>query len=129
MLGNEEIVLMLGTRCILYGSSTVRSEREPLYRRPNVVLNEQGLPHSSERRQLKKLVYESKIRFDTWNIETLNDKSWEVVGVMNDQKIDILCLQETKWSRERSWEINGFKLWYTGKVNGRIDVGIIADNE
>ena len=113
----------------LYGSSTVRSEREPLHRRPDVVLNEQGLPLSSEQRRLKKLVHENKIRFGTWNIGTLNNKSWEVVGVMNDRKINILCLQETKWSGEKSREINGFKLWYTGKVNGRNGVGIIADEE
>ena len=48
---------------------------------------------------------------------------------MSKCKINILCLQETKWVEEKSREIkvNGSKLWYTGKVNGRNDVGIIVD--
>ncbi|KAI9111187.1 hypothetical protein K1719_017798 [Acacia pycnantha] len=42
----------------------------------------------------------------------------------------LLKIQETKWSGERSRrEINGFKLWYTRKVNGRNGIGIITDNE
>ena len=63
----------------------------------NVLLVEQGVPHSIEGRRMKKVVQDSKIRFSTWNIGTLKDKSWEVVGVMRDRKINILCLQETKW--------------------------------
>ena len=48
---------------------------------------------------------------------------------MRDRKINILCLQETKWLGEGSQEINGCKLWYTRKVNGRKGVGIIANNK
>ena len=58
----------------------------------NVLLVEQGVPHSIEGRWMKKVVQDSKIRFSTWNIGTLKDKSWEAVGVMKDRKINILCL-------------------------------------
>ncbi|XP_054785632.1 uncharacterized protein LOC129292133 [Prosopis cineraria] len=113
----------------LHGSSTVISELEPLHRRPDVVLNEQGLPRHSGRTRLKKLVHKSKIRFGTWNVGTLNCKSVEVVGVMIQRKINILCLQETKWRGEEAKDIQGFKLWYTGKVSARNGVGIIIDKE
>ena len=67
------------------------------------------------------------MRFSMWNIGTLRGKAWEVIGVMRDRKINILCLQETKWVGEKSKDIDGYKLWYTGKVNHRNGVGIIAD--
>ena len=59
-----------------------------------------------------------------WNFE---GQSLEVIGVMRDRKINILCLQETKWVGGKSKNIDGYKLWYTGKVNHRNDVDIIAD--
>ncbi|XP_028796772.1 craniofacial development protein 2-like [Neltuma alba] len=118
--------LLLGSD-VLYGSSTVRSEQHCC---PNVVLNEQGLPYSYGRRQLKKLVYESKIRFSTWNVRTLYGKSREVVEVMGKRKINILCLQETKYVGKKAFEFtNRFKLWYTGKVGTRNGAVIIIDNE
>ena len=50
---------------------------------------------------------------------------------MSKRKINILYLQETRWAGEKSREIkvDGSKPWYTGKVNGRNGVGIIADKE
>ena len=46
-----------------------------------------------EKGYVKKQVNESKIRFSTWNIGTLRGKTWEVIGVMRDRKINILCLK------------------------------------
>ena len=57
----------------------------------------------------------------------MRGKSWEVIEVMRDRKINILCLQETKWVEEKAKDIGGYKLWYTGKVSHRNDVGIIMD--
>ena len=76
---------------------------------------------------IKKQVNECRIRFSTWNIGTLKGKAWEVIGVMRDRKINILCLQETKWVGEKAKDIDGYKLWYTGKVSHRNDVSIIVD--
>ena len=42
---------------------------------------------------------------------------------MKDRKINILCLQETKWVGI----IDGYKLGYTSKVSHMNGVGIIVD--
>ena len=89
----------------------------------------QELSNSYRTGYIKKQVHESKIRFSTWNVGTLKDKSWEVMRVMRDRKINILCLQETKWVGEKARDIGGYKLWYTGKVSYRNGIGIIADEE
>lgn len=85
------------------------------------MLNRQELPHSNRQGQLKNLVHESKISFGSWNIGMLNGKSFDVAQVMSKHKINILCLQKTRWIGEKSKEkkVNGSKLWYRGKVNGK----------
>ena len=121
-----------------YGSSTV-SKQEPLHRCPDVVLNEQGFSRFRERTRVNKLVHKVKgkgrsdrrLRFGTWNIGTLTGKSMEVVDTMTRRKINIMCLQETKWvgAKARELDTSGFKLWYTGKVKNRNGVGIIVDKQ
>ena len=83
---------------------------------------------------IKKQVNECRIRFSMWYIGILG-KTWEVIGVRRDRKINILCLQETKWVGEKSKDIDGYKFWYTDsykfwytdKVSSRNGVGIILD--
>ena len=87
----------------------------------------QGLAHSPGRRQIRNQVLKSMIRFSTWNIRALKNKSWEVVGVMRNTKINILCLHETKWVGVKTNDIGGYKLWYTS--SSRNGVGIIVDKE
>ena len=121
-----------------YCSSTV-SKQEPLHRCPDVVLNEQGFSRFRERTRVNKLVHKGKgkgrsdkrLRFGTWNIGTLTGKSMEVVDTMTRRKINIMCLQETKWvgAKARELDASGFKLWYTGKVKNRNGVGIIVDKQ
>ncbi|KAL5153310.1 Craniofacial development protein 2 [Glycine soja] len=115
----------------LHGSSTVSKEQGPLHRRPDVVKSKQGFPHFRERVWVKKLVHDRRIRFGTWNIDTLTGKSMEIVDVMVRRKINFMCLQETKWTGEKAKELDnsGFKLWYTGKIRSRNGVGIIVDKE
>ena len=72
---------------------------------------------------IKKQVNECRIRFSTWNSEILKGKAWEVICVMMDRKINILCLQETKWVGEKDKYIDGYKFWYTDKVSRRNGVG------
>ena len=76
---------------------------------------------------IKKQVNECRIRFSTLNSGTLKGKAWEIIGVMKDKKINILCLQETKWVGEKAKGIDSYKLWYNDKVGSRNDVGIILD--
>lgn len=70
-------------------------------------------------RAVKKLVHESNIKFDSWNIETLNSKSFEVAQIMSKHKINILYFLETTKEGSREMKVNGSKLWCTGKINGR----------
>ncbi|KAM2890269.1 hypothetical protein COP2_008711 [Malus domestica] len=53
----------------------------------------------------------------------------EVVEVMVRRRINIMCLQETKWvgSKAKDLENSGFKLWYSGTNRTRNGVGIIVD--
>ncbi|RXI01051.1 hypothetical protein DVH24_001285 [Malus domestica] len=86
------------------------------------------------RGRLKKLgqkgrVQESRMRLGTWNIGTLTGKSMEVVEVMVRRRINIMCLQETKWVglKAKDLENSGFKLCYSGTNRTRNGVGIIVD--
>ncbi|KAM1110894.1 hypothetical protein ACFX19_010231 [Malus domestica] len=74
-------------------------------------------------------VQESRMRLGTWNIGTLTGKSMEVVEVMVRRRINIMCLQETKWVglKAKDLENSGFKLWYSGTNRTRNGVGIIVD--
>jgi len=37
------------------------------------------------------------LRFASWNIETLTSKSLELVKVLHKCKVNIACIQKTKW--------------------------------
>ncbi|KAM2452819.1 hypothetical protein PS2_010187 [Malus domestica] len=53
----------------------------------------------------------------------------EVVEVMVRRRINIMCLQATKWVglKAKDLENSGFKLWYSGTNRTRNGVGIIVD--
>ncbi|XP_056685835.1 uncharacterized protein [Spinacia oleracea] len=72
----------------------------------------------------------SRMRFGTWNIGSLTGRLVEVVEVMR-RRINILCLQDTKWVGNKAREIApwGYKLWYSGKTRGRNGVGILIDRD
>ncbi|PKA67201.1 hypothetical protein AXF42_Ash004693 [Apostasia shenzhenica] len=117
----------------LYCLNTAKNGQGPLHRRPGVVKNEQGSPHHGQMR-VKKLVHHtrtqvSRIRLGTWNIGSQTGKLMELVDIMIHRKINILCLQETKWVGEKAKEIDGlgFKLWYSDKNKNKNGVGIILD--
>ena len=69
------------------------------------------------------------IRLATWNIGTLTSKSIELVDTMKRMRVNIACLQETKWKGKKAKDIDGFKLWYTGEANNKNGVGIIVDKD
>ena len=102
---------------------------DPLHRRPDVMEFKQGFPHRVGPMRVKKLVQNVKYRLGTWNIGTLTGKLFELVDTMIRRKINVLCLQETKWVGEKAREIkkSGFKLWYIGRDKHRNGVGIIVD--
>jgi hypothetical protein len=99
----------------------VTSERGPdrhhlsdaLHWRPDVVSNEQGSSHLTRRvRRARKLVEESRIRLGSWNVGSLTGKLKELVDTAIKRRVNILCVQETKWTGQKTKEVEniGFKL-------------------
>jgi hypothetical protein len=121
-----------------WNPNMVTSERGPdrhhlsdaLHRRPDVVSNEQGFSHLTRRvRGARKLVGESRIRLGSWNVGSLTGKLRELVDTVIRRRVNILCVQETKWTGQKAKEVENtcFKLWYTGKERSRNDVSILID--
>jgi hypothetical protein len=78
-----------------------------------VVKNEQGSSHLTRRmRRVKKLAEPNSLRVDTWNVGSLTGKFREIVDTMIRRRLNILCVQETKWKRQKAKEVEdtGFKL-------------------
>jgi exonuclease III len=46
------------------------------------------------------------------------------------QRVNILCVQETKWKGQKAKEVKDtdFKLWYTGNTSIKNGVGIVLNN-
>jgi hypothetical protein len=101
-----------------------------LHRRPGVVKNEQGSSHLTRRmRRVRKLAEPSRLRVVTWNVGSLTGKLREIVDTMIRRRVNILCVQETKWKGQKVKEVEatGFKLWYTGTTANKNGVGIVLD--
>ena len=57
----------------------------------------------------------SLVRMGTLNIGTMTGRGRELVDLMERRKVDILCLQETKWKGSKARNIGGgCKLFYNG---------------
>ncbi|XP_070048592.1 uncharacterized protein [Nicotiana tomentosiformis] len=68
-------------------------------------------------------------RVGSWNIWTLTGKSIELAKILHRRKINIACVQETRWVGNRAQETHGFKLWYSWRVRGKNGVGILVDKD
>jgi exonuclease III len=53
----------------------------------------------------------------------------ELVDIMIRRRVNILCVQETKWNGQHAKEVEdtGFKLWYTGNTSTKNGVDIALD--
>ena len=103
---------------------------DALHRRPGVVKNEQGSSHLTRRmRRVRKLAEPIRLRVGTWNVGSLTGKLREIVDTMIRRRVNILCVQETKWKGQKAKEVEdtGFKLWYTGTTANKNGVGIVLD--
>ncbi|XP_063597221.1 uncharacterized protein LOC134773906 [Penaeus indicus] len=57
----------------------------------------------------------------------MTGKSKELVDMMERRKLDILCVQETRWKGSEARELGaGYKLFYHGEVSGRNGVGVVV---
>ena len=80
-----------------------------------------------KRRQQKAV---TPVKVGTLNVGTLTGRSMELVDMMERRKINVLCLQETKWKGQKAREMdNGYKLYYNGVDGRRNGVGIVLDPE
>ena len=101
-----------------------------LHRRPGVVKNEQGSSHLTRCvRRARKLVEPTKIRIGSWNVGLLTGRLIELVDTAIRRRVNILCVQETKWKGQKAKEVDntGFKLWSTGTTANRNGVGVLID--
>uniref|UniRef100_A0A1S4BZ73 Craniofacial development protein 2-like n=1 Tax=Nicotiana tabacum TaxID=4097 RepID=A0A1S4BZ73_TOBAC len=71
----------------------------------------------------------SRMRIGSWNIGTLTGKSIELGKILQKRKINIACVQETRWKGTRARDVDGFKLWYSGSDEGKNEVGILVDRD
>ncbi|GAB0089080.1 hypothetical protein DMENIID0001_035590 [Sergentomyia squamirostris] len=75
-----------------------------------------------------------KVRVASWNVGSMTSKSEELEDVMKRRRIDILCVQETKWRNDRVdrarflTSTHTYKLYYYGVSNDRNGVGIILSS-
>ena len=70
------------------------------------------------------------VRVGTLNVGTMNGKGRELADVMERRKVDILCVQETKWKGSKARNIGGgFKLFYHGSDGRRNGVGVILKED
>ena len=75
------------------------------------------------------------LRIGSWNVGTMNQKSYQLEDVMIRRRIHILCVQETKWrnqsnkSRFLDTRTKEYKIHYHGIENQRNGVGIILSAE
>ncbi|KAG5602032.1 hypothetical protein H5410_033402 [Solanum commersonii] len=68
-----------------------------------------------------------KLRVRSWNISSLTGKSIELVKILKKRKINIVCVQETRWIGAKARDVDGFKLWYSGGSRDRNGVDILVD--
>jgi hypothetical protein len=69
-----------------------------LHLRPGVVKNEQGSSHFPRWvRRVRKLAEPTRIRLGSWNVGSLTGKLRELVDTTIRRRVNILCVQETKW--------------------------------
>ena len=80
-------------------------------------------------RRVRKLAEPIRLRVGTWNVGSLTGKLREIVDTMIRRRVNILCVQETKWKGQKAKEVEdtGFKLWYTGTTANKNGVGIVLD--
>lgn len=72
-----------------------------------------------------------KIRIGTLNVGTMKGKSRDIVDMMHRRKVDILCVQETRWKGGQAKVLaEGYKLYNSNADEGsRNGVGIIVERE
>ena len=63
-------------------------------------------------RRVRKLVKPTRIRLVSWNVGSFIGKLRELFDIATRRRVNILCVQETKWKGQKVKEVDniGFKL-------------------
>ncbi|KAK3536559.1 hypothetical protein QTP86_013749 [Hemibagrus guttatus] len=70
------------------------------------------------------------LRIGTLNVGTMTGKGRELADMMERRKVNILCVQETRWKGSKARSIGaGFKLFYYGVDSKRNGVGVVLKEE
>ncbi|XP_047024179.1 craniofacial development protein 2-like [Helicoverpa zea] len=70
-----------------------------------------------------------KIRIASWNVGSMTGRSAELSEVLHRRRINICCIQETKWKGSKSRNIgHNYKLIYHG-TRSQNGVGIVVDHD
>jgi exonuclease III len=94
---------------------------------PATVASGQGLLHQG-RVQRKRRVRDVRMRMISWNIGTMTGRGRELADVLKRRRVNVACLQETKWKGSKAREIGeGYKFYYCGSDGKRNGVGIVLD--
>ncbi|XP_019234600.1 PREDICTED: uncharacterized protein LOC109215041 [Nicotiana attenuata] len=70
-----------------------------------------------------------RLRIGSWDIGTLTGKSIELAKILQKRKVNIACVQETRWAGSKASNANGYKLSYSGVARGKNRVGIFVDRD
>ncbi|KAK3553754.1 hypothetical protein QTP70_009191 [Hemibagrus guttatus] len=82
------------------------------------------------RQREKRKVKSVGLRTGTLNVGTMTGKGRELADMMERRKVDILCVQETRWKGSKARSIGaGFKLFYYGVDSKRNGVGVVLKEE
>ena len=60
-------------------------------------------------RRVRKLVEPTRIRLVSWNVGSLTGKLKELVDTATSRRVNILCVQKTKWKGQKAKEVDRFQ--------------------
>ncbi|KAK6755298.1 hypothetical protein RB195_013961 [Necator americanus] len=124
---SRRVILLMSTMCSSEARAYPRSDAH--CPRPGNVANMRGLPARGRSRP-KKLVrhrQQHPVSLATLNVGTLTGRSRELADSLRKRRVDICCVQETRWKGSKSRELgDGYKLIYHG-ISNRNGVGIILN--
>ena len=71
-----------------------------------------------------------EVRMGSLSVGTMEGKALEVVEMMKRRKMEVLCVQETKWKGDRAPKMaEGYNMLHTGGDGRSNGVGIIVNVE
>ncbi|KAK3570402.1 hypothetical protein QTP86_019282, partial [Hemibagrus guttatus] len=117
----RQVIQTVCCKCPCWNNSDATIETEPLLK--SVVSEEQDYTVHMDTEET-----ESSNKYFT--LQTPRRKGRELADVMERRKVDILCVQETRWKGSKAHSIGaGFKLFYYGVDSKRNGVGVVLKEE